>query len=170
MDAPTAPWIGFVESNAVDNDDWITDHSGDPDLITWTNYTEGTEALIITKPQMWTISAIPGNTAKPLAGGITYEYRTGKRYYRFLIRAQVSSRTQVNYALKFPMFERHTEASSWKDFYLIWMYAANDHLGFVDGANAVQDYMHVHVAKLDVMWNQGSSKTYTLQIEGVSTW
>jgi hypothetical protein len=170
MDAPTAPWVGLVESNAVDNDDWITDHAGDPDLITWTNYTEGTEALIFTKPLMYTVTAIPGNKATPLAGGITYQYRTGTRTYRFLIQAQASSKTLVNYCLTFPMFERHTESSSWKDVYLVWMHATNDHFNFVDGSNNVKDYMRVHSAKLDVIWTQGIAEVYTIRIEGVSTW
>jgi len=39
--------VWLVESDATNNDDWITDHSGDPEELTITNYTEGIECWTV---------------------------------------------------------------------------------------------------------------------------
>ena len=170
MDAPTAPFVLFIESNAADNDDWITDHAGDPDLITYTNYTEGTEVLVFTKVLSRKIVAIPGNRAEPRAGGNTYEYRSGRRYYQFQYAFVANSRAEVNNCLKFPMFERHTEATSYKDYYLVDLQAANDHITFVDASNNVKSYCKVHIQQLQEIWSSALSNKHVITVSGVSAW
>jgi hypothetical protein len=167
---PTAPFVLFIESDSADNDDWITDHAGDPDLITYTNYTEGTEILIFTKVVSRQITAVPGNTGEPRAGGNTFESRTGRRQYHFRYVFQLNSRSDVNNCLKFPMFERHTELASYKDFYLVDLFAANDHITFVDASNNVKSYCKVHITSLQEVWSESSDKKHRITVSGVSVW
>ncbi len=177
MDTPTAPFVAFIESSNADNDDWITDHSGDPDLITWdgtgaaTAYTEGTDAIVFTKILSRKIAAIPGNRAEPRAGGNTFEYRSGRRRYGFQYKFLLNSRSEVNTALKFPMLERHTEASTpYVDFYLVDLQAANDHITFQGASNATKSYCQVHITEISEVWNAGMSNKHMINVSGVSTW
>ena len=168
MDTPSAPYVAFLESDAA-GDTWVADHD-DPDLITWSGFTEGTEAIVFTKIKSRRITAIPGNVAEVVSGGNTFEYRTGKRFYRFQYVFQLSSRSEVNMVTKFPMLEAHTEKTSWKYYYLIDVNGTDDHIAFVDEDGSPKSYAPVHIQQMIENWDSGNNLIHNIMVQGVTVW
>ena len=170
MDAPTAPYVAFVESDATDNDNWIGVHSGDPDEIDWSTYTEGTEAIVFEKVTGKTYNSSPGNLAQRRPGGNSYVERKGKRRYDFNISAILNTIAEVNLADGFAMLPRHNEVSSFKAYYLIDVLAANTHKTFVDEDGNKKSYMKCFIEPMSIRWNDSMSKQYNVTVRGVSIW
>jgi len=170
MDAPTAPFIALLESDGVDNDDWITDHAGDPDAITWTNYTEGVEAIVLTKYNSIVIVPITGVAVEHLGSGISYDAKYGKRFYQFTITGIVESWTDANYIDRFCMDDRHTTGTDFSRPYLIVKKANSDYKEFTDEDNNRKEYCACNIVNCRLTWNSSQPLMWQYQIQGISVW
>jgi len=76
----------LIESDDTDNDDWITDHGGDPDLLDLSTFTLGSEYCYILMPLRWTQMGNTGIVVKPAGGGGSFDEREEKRWYMILAK------------------------------------------------------------------------------------
>ena len=79
--APTAGYFYLIESDSGDNDDWITDHAGDPDLLDLDAYTEGTEYCKIEMPKALRVKGHTGAQVTDSGAGMSYVERTERSGY-----------------------------------------------------------------------------------------
>ncbi len=168
MDTPTAPFIAILESDAA-NDNWVDDHD-DPDNIDWSGYTEGTEAIVLTKMSGFVSQAITGVKAQQLGAGITYDQKYGQRFYQATITGIVETWAAMNLLDKFFMQPNKTTGSSFKRPYLIFKQATNVYKEFThQEAEGVKQYCPCNAVMCRLQWNGGSPLTwqYTIQVFSV---
>lgn len=176
MNTPTPPYIAFVESDSATNDDWITDHSGDPDDIDWSTYTEGQEAVVLTKFARCSVNAVTGVKGEQLGAGISYDEKYGTRYYQFDIAgvlnegAASSTWTAVNYLDQFAMDDSHTTGTGFTRFYLIICQAASNYKEFTDNNNARKEYCMCNIKNVLMSFADARNLSWTYQIQGFSVW
>jgi len=140
--APTPGYIYLIESNAVDNDDWITDHGGDPDLLDLTDYTEGTEYVKLEIPQNFQKAFNTGIRVSDMVGGKSYDIRWMKRFYQLLAKGIETSVANADLIEGFIMSNRHTagDSATFVRYYLIVYFGVNTHLKFTDASGNRQSY------------------------------
>jgi len=170
MDTPTAPFIALLESDSADNDDWITDHAGDPDDITWTNYTEGLEAIVLTKVSSLLIVPVTGVQFEHLGSGVSYDQKFGKRFYQFTINGIVETWADANYIDRFCMDDRHTTGTDFSRIYLVHKKANSDYKEFTDEDNARKEYCACNISNCRLQWSSSQPLLWQYQITGVSVW
>lgn len=170
MDTPTAPFIAILESDGTDNDDWITDHAGDPDAITWTNFTEGVEAIVLTKKSNIIIQAVTGVVQQNLGSGITYDQKFGKRFYQFTITGIEETWAKANFIDQFAMHDAHTTGTGFKRIYLVVKKATSDYKQFTDQNNARQEYCACNLATARVQNSDSQPLLWNYTIQGFSVW
>ncbi len=170
MDTPTAPFIAFLESDAGDNENWIGEGVGDdPENITWTNFTEGTEAIVLTKISSFVSQAVTGVQAQHLGAGVTYDQKYGNRFYQFTITGIVETWAAMNLIDKFFMQPNKTTGSSFKRPHMIFKQATDVYKEFThkesDGA---LEYCPCNALMCRLQWNGASPLTWQYVIQGFS--
>jgi hypothetical protein len=172
MTALTAGYIYFLESDAGDNDDWITDHAGDPDLADISSHTDGTEICHLEIPQRFTKRMSTGIVTTPVGGGTSYSLRNEGRWYQVLARGIQTSRANAELVEKFFSIPRHTSGSSstYVNYYLVIYFGTNDHVQFTDPSGNRKSYCPVDCAMVDVIWTDTENLICTVALQVNSVW
>ena len=156
--APTAGYIYLIEST-VGVDDWITDHSGDPDLIDLSLATEGIHYCKIEIPENFKIAHWTGSQVTDSGGGNSFALRWNRRGYSIPITGWTTTRANAALIDKFIMSDRHTsgDSATYKDYYLVIYFGVNDHWLFIDASNNQKSYCKGMILNGNFTWNKSNS-------------
>jgi hypothetical protein len=170
--APTAGKIYFIESDGVTNDDWITDHAGDPDLLDLDQYTEGTDYIQMKIPQGFTRTGNTGIIVTPMVGGKSFDLRPETRLYKILNVSVEGSLADANLIDGFAMSERHTSGASatFEAYYLVVYFGANSHLEFTDASGNKKSYCAGRIINVSTTWNESANLNFNIRINFASVW
>ena len=170
--APTAGYIYLIESDGTDNDDWITDHAGDPDLLDLDQYTEGTEYCKIEMPQQFKKNFTTGIVVTDASGAISFERRWEKRAYSVMSRGINTSRANGDLVEQFLTAPRHSAGSTttYHTYYLIFYFGVDDHVPFTDSAGNRKSYCKGVVTNGSLLWNESMPNTYIISLNWRSVW
>jgi len=171
--APTAGNIYLIESDGTDNDDWITDHGGDPDLLDLDLFTEGTDYCKIEMPKTWRKDFFTGIQISDSGGGESFDYRDERRGYRLLTQGLTTSRSNGEKVGEFIMAPRHTSGASatYHEYYLIIYFGVNDHVMFTDGSGNRKSYcLGAVTPNGSMIWNESTPSIYTIKLNWRSKW
>ena len=167
----TDGYIYFVESNS-DNDDWITDHAGDPDSLDLTNYTEGTEYCKLKMPERFVKSFVTGMIIVDSGGGNSYQERYERRSYSILSEGIETSIYNADLVEKFFTIPRHTAASNdtYKEYYLIIRFGASNYVNFTDNDGNRKEYCRGAVLSGSVTWSEAKPSAALVKLTFKSIW
>lgn len=170
--APTAGYFYFIESDGTDNDDWITDHGGDPDLLDLDLFTEGTDYCKIEIPQNLKTSFYTGHNISDVGSGLSYDLRNAKRGYKGFLKGLVTSRANAKLLDQFFMSDRHTsgETATYKTYYWIVYFGVNDHWPFTDHNSNQKSYCKGAILGGDINWFEQKSLTISTTLHWRSIW
>ena len=175
--ALTPGFIYLIESE-TGVDDWITDHSGDPDLIDLDNFSvgnnseEGVGFCKIEFPQQFKKNFTTGIIVQDVSGAISFERRWEKRAYAVLSRGINTTRANADLVEKFLTMPRHTAGSlsTYNFYYLIIYFGVNDHVPFTDQDGNRKSYCKGVVTSGSLLWNEKKTLIYTLSLNWRSVW
>lgn len=138
----TPGYIYLIESDAVDNDDWIGDHAGNPELLDIAPYTEGTEYAKLQIPKQFVKNFITGAVVNTGSGGNQYVEMSAKRAYALLAEGIETTVANADLVDEFCMSERHTSGivGVFKQYYLVIKLAVNSYVKFTDSEGNRQKY------------------------------
>lgn len=170
--ALTPGYIYLIESDDTDNDDWITDHAGDPDLLDLDAYTEGTEYCKIEMPELFRQDFFTGISVYDIGGGESFDMRFARRAYKVLANGLPTSRSNGDLIEQFVMDDRHTSgvSTTYHTYYLIFYFGVNDHLPFTDASNARKSYCKGVVINGSKIWDKSNPHLYTIKLNWRSVW
>ena len=166
-------YIYFLESDAVDNDDWIGDHAGDPDNADISGMAEGTEHCKIPLPKTWRKTFHTGIIVKDSGGGTSFDMRAATRGYSILPMGFVTSIANANLVEKFFMIDRHTSGASatFVEYYIVIRFGAGSYAEFKDAsASGMKKYCPVRVIVGHSIWNESNPLVMTLKLNIRSVW
>ena len=171
---PTALTFGriyFIESDAT-NQDWITNNSGDPDLIDLDNFTEGLDYVSIPIPRGFTRSSFTGVIVTPSGSGKSFDQRNATRFYKLLQRGFTSTLANANLIDKFAMSDRHTSGAIaiFKRYYAIAYFGTNAHLEFTDSDDNRKSYCKGIILSVVTQWVSTDSLDFLVRINWNSVW
>ncbi len=163
-------YIFFIESDAVDNQNWVT--VGDPDLINLVNFTEGEDYCKLKLPKEFRKWFTTGMEIVDSGGGNSYQLRWNRRAYKLLSTGIETSRANADLVEGFFMRDRHTSPSPtiYKDYYLIFRFAASDYVNFTDDGGTRREYCRGGVENGEEMWVYDNPKNYILKLNFRSIW
>ena len=170
--ALTPGYIYLIESDSVDNVDWIT-ASGDPDNIDLSLFTgEGTDYCKIQIPKQWTSNAHTGIIVTDASGGSSFDFRSARRGYSVVLRGLQTSLANAALIDKFIMSDRHTVGASatFHRYHLIVYYGVNTHVKFTDSSSTQQSYCTGDVITFFLSWIQSESLIVGVNITFRSVW
>lgn len=170
--ALTAGYIYFIESDGTDNDDWITDHAGDPDLLDLDQYTEGTEYCKIEIPKNWKVGFYTGHNVSDVGSGLSYDLRNAQRGYKAYTKGLQTSVANGKLIDKFFMSDRHTSGATttYKTYYMIIYFGVNDHWLFTDHNSVQKSYCKGAVIGGDITWFDTNNLTCMISLHWRSIW
>ena len=160
-------YIYFIESEAAQQN-WLHD----PDNIVIGNFTEGTHYCKLEFPQKWVKAFATGMTITPSGGGVSFQLRPNRRYYRALTQGIVTSRANADLVEQFFTIDRHTAASisTYRHYYLIIRFGASDYVKFTDADNNRREYCKGAVTDGEVIWNESDPKNALVRLNFESIW
>lgn len=178
--APTAGYVYIIESE-TGVDDWITDHSGDPDNIDLDNYSvgnaseEGKGYCRLRYNQQWRITGMTGSKITTLGGSVQYSRRKNDRYYVVMANGVVISIGNANLINEYIMSDRHTSGSSavFKPSYLILYHGLNSSSlvpKFTDHENNQRAYCLGEVIQFTRGWLDVRNSLMSINIKFASVW
>lgn len=172
--APTAGYIYLIEAagDLGAKTNWITAGSGDPDTIDIEQFTEGLTYCKIEMPEMFRKSFVTGITVEDGGGGISFDRRFERRAYAILASGISTTRANGDKVEQFCMAPRHTSGSSavYKNYYLIFYFAVNDHGPFTDASGNRKSYCKGAVLNGSIIWNKSNPLLYTIKLNWRSVW
>ena len=170
--ALTDGYIYLIESDGTDNQDWITNNSGDPDAIDLDSFAEGVEYCKIEFPQQFKKNFTTGIIVKDASGAISFERRWEKRAYAVLSRGVNTTRANADLVEKFLTAPRHTAGSlsTYKFYYLIFYFGTNDHVPFTDQDGNRKSYCKGVVTSGSELWNEATPLNYIVSLNWRSVW
>lgn len=170
--APTPGQIYLIESDGTDNDDWITDHGGDPDLLDLGLFTEGTDYVTCKIPIMWNKKFWIGAQITDSGGGKTYDLRWNRRGYLITFHGIETSRVNADLIEQFIMSDRHTVGSTatFKRYHLIIYHGVNDHVQFTDASGNRKGYMTCLATLGNELWREEDNPTVRTRLNIRSVW
>lgn len=170
--ALTPGYIYFIESDGTDNDNWIADHGGDPDLLDLDQYTEGTDYCKIEIPKDVKVGFYTGHNVSDVGSGLSYDLRSAARGYKAYTRGLVTSRANAKLMDQFFMSNRHTSGASatYKTYYMVVYFGVNDHWPFIDHNNNQKSYCKGAVIGGDLNWRETESLTILTNLHWRSIW
>ena len=161
----------LIESDAG-NQDWITNNSGDPDLIDLDNFTEGLTYVSLEIPRGFTRTGFTGAVVTPSGGGKSFDLRSAKRFYKSLQRDIQTTLANANLIDKFTMSDRHTSGSIavFKRYYLIVYFGINSHLEFTDADDNRKSYCRGIILGVATQWIESKPLNFVVRINWDSVW
>lgn len=161
----------LIESDAG-NQDWITNNSGDPDLIDLDNFTLGLDYVVMDVPVGFTRNSFTGALVTPSGGGKSFDQRNATRFYKVLQRGFQTTLANANLIDKFVMSDRHTSGTFaiFKRYYLIVYFGINSHVEFTDGNDNRKSYCRGIVVSLAIQWLDIDSVNFIVRINWDSVW
>ena len=161
----------FIESDAS-NQDWITNNSGDPDLIDLDNFTNGLDVVSVAIPRGFTRSSFTGAIITPTGSGKSFDKRSAMRFYKLLQRGLQTSLTNANLIDKFAMSDRHTSGDEtvFKRYYAIAYFGTNSHLEFTDGNDNRKSYCKGIILQVSIQWIDTTKLHFMVRINWDSVW
>jgi len=170
--ALTSGYIYFLESDAVDNQDWVIISSPtDPEDIDLTNFTEGTEYCKLEIPQRWQKKFATGIIITDSGAGSSFAYHTGRRGYSILAEGIKSSVANADLVEKFFMIAAHnTAGASFNDYYMVIKFATNTYATFIDETSTSQKYCRIRCQGGEVNWTESDPNTAIVRIQVRSLW
>jgi len=162
---PTAGKIYLLESTSG-VDDWITDHSGDPDLIDFSLQTEGTHFCQFSFPMKFIKRGKTGMAPSTSSGGVGTSNKTGNKFYNCIIMGTTKNKTNADFIDKFIMDDRHQSptAATFKNYYLVVYYGTNNHGLFTNIANARLSYAPGIITDFEVSWQEPKHVNFNVRI------
>ncbi len=162
--ALTAGKIYLIESK-TGVDDWITDHSGNPDLIDLDNYTgdgagnnsvEGLGYCKFNFPMKFVKRGKTGMIPSTSGGGVSTSNRTGNKFYNAIIMGTTETRAAGYLIDRFLFEDRHFVPSptTFEKYYLIIYYGTNDHEPFTNIGNSRLSYAPGIVTDFEIAWQE----------------
>lgn len=169
VENPTPGFLYFMES---EDDDWITDHAGDPDVADLDLMTEGTSFCKLEVPEKWKKRLYTGIITTPTGGGKSFSLRDEGRWYQILSRGIETSRANADLVEKFFSLPRHTSGASatYVDYYLVIYLGLNDHVQFTDSSGNRKSYCPVDCAWVDCAWSESANPNVNVAIQINSVW
>lgn len=171
--ALTPGYIYFLESDDTDNDDWIADHAGDPDLADIANMTEGSEHCKIQIPKNIKVGAHTGIIVTDTGGGgMSYDFRSERKGYQSLLRGLQTSLANAKLIDQFMMSNRHTSGATatFEQYYLVIYFGVNNHWPFTDHNGNQKSYCRGVVTNFSITWLGTSNLTFNVDFNWRSVW
>ena len=166
MDDPGASeWLAFIESDAVDNDNWLND----PEDITWADFTEGTDAIVLTKIGRIQRRGNSGVGHEPRPGGDTFMTRTDLHNHQLMYEAIVSTLAEKKLVENFHQLARHTQVASFKPYYLVHHYSTDTYETFIDDSGTAREYCQCIIDHVTSERPQPNALKWTLRFAITST-
>lgn len=167
--------IYFIESDSGDNSDWITDHSGDPDLIDFDtdNFTEGTEYCKLLIPETFRQRLNSGIVTTASGGAKSFSIMNEKRWYQVLAGGIETTRANAKLVHDFFAAPRHTSGDKtnvYVDYYLIIYFGTNDHIPFMNASGVSKSYCPVDYSWVDILWSNTRNTLTKITIQVTSVW
>ena len=162
--------IYFLES---EDDDWITDHAGDPDAIDLDGFSgEGVDWCKLEMPKMWKKSFGTGMVIVDSGGGYSFQERDNKRFYALLAEGILTSRANGDLVEQFFTNNRHTAAAeaTYIQYYMIVRFAASDYVNFTDHVGNRKEYCKGSVLTGDLVWNHLTPQAFLVRLNFRSVW
>ena len=169
--ALTTGKLYFIESDAG-NQDWITNNSGDPDLIDLDNFTNGLDYIVLDIPKGFTRSSFTGAIVTPTGAGKSYDDRIALRFYKLLQRGVPTTLANANLTDKFAMSDRHTSGAvpPFKRYYMIAYFGTNSHLEFTDSNDNRKSYCKGIILQVSTVWMGEKPNNFLVRINWDSVW
>ena len=169
----TPGYIYFIESDAGDNQNWLTVSTPpDPEDIVIGDFEEGTDFCKLEIPSNFRIQGVTGLTVTHVGGASSYMLRYNKRAYRIMNQGIETSRANAILVTDFIMHDRHTASASatFKQYYLVIKEATDAYEKFVDQADVSQKYCKGVILNFSKTWSESDPITRMIQINWESTW
>ena len=165
----TVGHVYFLESDAVDNQNWI---AGGASTIDLTNFTEGTEFCQLEMPQRWLKKFSTGIVVTDAGGGTSFDFRSARRGYSMLAEGIETSTANADLVEKFFMIDRHTSGGSatFKEYYMVIINDTAAFLTFIDASNAVKTYCPVRASGGEIVWVGEKPQTAIFRVNVRSVW
>lgn len=162
-------YIYFVESNAVDNIDWVPTVDN---IVLGALYTEGTEYCKLQIPEEIVIDAFTSIEATHTGGGTGFQTRPNARFYEALSKGIETSRSNAATVRNFFMLDRHTSgaAATYRQVYLVVKYSAAGYEKFVDHDSTSRDFCKGVVPHVKTVWRKDDYDRAMVFIDWISTW
>lgn len=170
---PTAGTLLLLESDGTDNDDWITDHSGDPDNIDLSKFTLGTDYCYTSYPEHFAKQGNTGILIRDSGGGKSFSEKNAMRGYIVNMRALLETLTLANQFDQFIMSDRHTSGASAiiHVYYLVIYRGTNSHVKFVDGSGNQKKYCKGEVTpNYRIIWDESNHQNFPVTFTFRSVW
>lgn len=160
----------FIESDAIDNQDWVAG-SGDPDDIDLDNFIETTEYCSVEIPESFKKAFKTGARVTDVAGGKSWDLRLANRAYAVLARGIMTSIVNADKIDEFMMSDRHTTGGDlFKRYYLICHFGVNDQLKFTDAESVRQLYCKGIVVGGSIDWKSSDNLNAKARLNWRSVW
>lgn len=152
----------LIESDSTNNDDWITDHAGDPGELDLALYTEGLEYIYISKIDTHTDSEEYARMVEDFIDGEAIEQTIGQERNIYTVRGTINSTaspptivdlyTQIAKVKKFCRYHNRDDE---KQAYLVNRIGATDYELFYKGDKTEVKYLKGFVRRRDLIYNEG---------------
>lgn len=162
-------YIYFLESDAVDNIDWV--HTVD-NIILGALYTEGTEYVKLQIPQDFKVRGKTGISVEDSGGGSSFDRRPNTRGYQALTNGVETTIANAARVANFFMLDRHTSGASatFKRYYMVIKLFDGTYYPFIDSGSTSRDYCKGVVLDWEVDWDEDDNKRATVRLNWRSVW
>lgn len=159
----------FVESNASDNDNWIGDHSGQPNDLDWAKFTLGDDALHFQNWKRLKDSEVYNWWIEEYTKGEAFAATFGLEKNTFVVSADVNSDTYMEDVKDF--CKRHNRDSA-KNCYLFNRRSSgsSDFEKFYGAAFSEYKYLPCKIMSRTIIKNENESKKYEVIIAARGVW
>ena len=151
----------LMESDGTNNDDWITDHSGDPGEADLDTYTLGSEYIYIGDITMREDYEEYGWESFQFADGEGFDYTIGMERGVYRINGYVTTDAYMEDVKDF--CKRHNRDSA-KQIYLVHRRGSTDYEKFYDEDHTELKYARGHVLNRRILWHDVDNQLYLTTI------
>jgi len=165
-------YIYLIESDSVANDDWITDHAGDPDSVDLSLFTAGTEYCKLEIPEEFQKGFHTGIVVEQGSAGSSYDLRSERRWYDLLASGIETSIANADLVDQFCMTAAHTsgDATTFERYYLIIRFAASNYVNFTDDSGNRKEYCKGVITDGRIIWQKSRPSLAMVRLNWRSVW
>ena len=157
----------FLESDSSANDDWITDHSGDPGETDLETYTEYTEYLYLDNIQQGRDRETYNHMFFDIFGNEGDAITPGIVKGTYTIRTVVTTRAKAEGVKKF--VKRHNSDDN-PQVYLVWVVASDTYYKFYDHDITERSYVPIKFLDRVIIWQKERNMLWGVQLTVKTFW
>jgi hypothetical protein len=163
----SANGIYVLESTAATNDDWITDHAGDPGEADLALYTSGTEYIFIGNLKRVQLGWSYKHLYMDFIDGETFTLTYGEEEGLHMFQGIISTQAAAEAINRFGKTHNRTAANKR---YLVWKLRGDNYFTFYDNSIAGLSYAKGILLNASATWLNTKPATWLGQIVYKETW